>query len=136
MELENDLFMSQISHGRENAKPAKKACDGVDHHHDESVPEDGAVELVVRAEGYQTSEGDANRVEHLGCSVDPYLHQKDNCKCCSVSFAVKRQAFMCFFSWHTFDCIIFSHFGSKKNVIPFMAPSRVSPLMRKARRRT
>ena len=58
-----------------NAKSAKKACDGIHHHHDESVPEDGAVELVVGAEGYQTSEGDANRVEHLGCSVDPYLHQ-------------------------------------------------------------
>ena len=52
--------MSQISHGRENAKPAKEASDGIHYHHDESVPEDGAVKLVVRAEGNQATKGDAD----------------------------------------------------------------------------
>ena len=67
--------MSQVSHCREDAESAQKTCYGVDYHHNEGVPQDWSVKLVVRAECNKASKSDTNRVEHLCCCINPHLEK-------------------------------------------------------------
>ena len=80
---ETNLLMGQVSHGWEYTESAEKAGDGVDDDHDEGVPENGTMELVVGAEGNQATEGDPDGVEDLGSRIHPHLEyiQKDNEEC-------------------------------------------------------
>ena len=68
--------MSQVSHCREDAESAQKTSYGVDNHHNEGVPQDWSVKLVVRAECNKASKSDTNRVEHLRSCINPYLKIK------------------------------------------------------------
>ena len=68
--------MGQVAHCRKDAESAEKTCDGIDNDHNQSVSQNRTMELVVRAESDQTSEGDSNRVEDLSSRIHPHLCSK------------------------------------------------------------
>ena len=72
------LLMSQVSHCRKDAESAQKTSYGVDNHHNEGIPQDWSVKLVVRAECNKASKSDSNRVEHLCSCINPHLKVNNN----------------------------------------------------------
>ena len=67
------LAESEAAEGGEHADAAEDAGDGVDHDHDQTVPQDGAVEVLVAGESDQGAKGNADRVKDLGGGVHPDL---------------------------------------------------------------
>ena len=66
-------FMGHVTNDAKDDKSGKEACDAIAHSHEQGIPEDIVVELIVAGEGDHAAPGDAEGEEDLDAGVRPHV---------------------------------------------------------------